>query len=43
MNWTWILLTLIAVGAFVAVTYSKIRVAPPGCSACSKKSSDLNE
>ena len=43
MNWTWIVLTAIAVLAFVAVNYSKIQVAAPGCSSCSKKSSDLNE
>ena len=43
MDWTWIVLTLLAVGMFVAVAYSKIQVAKPGCSSCSKKSSGLNE
>ena len=43
MNWTWIVLTLIAVGMFVAVNYSKIQVATPSCSACSKKSSGIKE
>jgi len=36
-------LTLIAVGMFVAVNYAKIQVAAPGCSSCPNKTSELKE
>lgn len=35
--WMWILLALVAVVAYVAMNYSKIKVPKKGCSSCPNK------